>query len=99
MHKLLAVVGVLLLTAPALAQDKGPYKEPATGLLFPTKMGNWVRVVTREYGAGLGVSVGYNSEAGGVATIYVYDANLKSIGTGVSKEVKEHLEQLKKEIQ
>jgi hypothetical protein len=96
------VVGLVILSAsarPASADEQEVFKEPATGILFPGNLGKWTRVGDRTFGPGLGVSITYKFEEGAIATIYVYNANLKTIPTGAgSKVVKEHFEQIKSEV-
>jgi tetratricopeptide (TPR) repeat protein len=64
-----------------------PYREPATGLAFPAKLGAWLRGQERTYPPGLGVSVAYYSEEGITATVYVYDLKMKGVPEGTAAPV------------
>jgi hypothetical protein len=96
---LLPLLMLLIIGSDARPADKDVYREPATGLQFPAKLGKWVRGQNREYGPGLGVSVAYDVAAGATATVYVFNLDLKNIPTGTgSAPVKDHFAQAKKDV-
>lgn len=89
----LIFVIAMLFAQTVFSAGQEAIKEPATGIVFPSELGVWIRTGHKEYGDGFGVSFGYKFE-GAAATIYVYNLTLKNIPTGIgSAVVKEHFEQ------
>ena len=104
---LVVSASVLLAAEPgapdaAPAEPPKPYVEPATGIVFPGRLGVLARGDVRKYeNAALGVSMAYNcAEPARVAvTMYVYDFGQKDIGTGVeAKVVKRHFGEVQNDL-
>jgi len=92
LSRLLAVVGLVFALAnermvaapsPFAVTLDGDMIHIASGFSFPGKIGNFQRVMTRQYDvAGQGVSVGYEVDKPRIAaTIYVYPSNGRLIET------------------
>jgi hypothetical protein len=90
--RLLAVIGLVFVLAnermaaappPFAVTLDGNMIHIASGFSFPGKIGNFQRVMTRQYDvAGQGVSVGYEVDKPRIAaTIYVYPSNGRLIDT------------------
>jgi hypothetical protein len=87
-----AVIGLVLCladervaaaAAPFAVSLDGNMVHIASGFTFPGKIGNFQRVMTRQYDAtGQGVSVGYEDDKPRIAaTIYVYPSNGRQVET------------------
>src|SRR5262245_33951449 len=99
MRPFLITLAVLLVADPALlADNKEPYREETTGLVFPAQLGRWKRTEIREPGGALGVAVTYEGDLGRTATVYVYDGGLDTIPDGTSAAVKEQFKQVLEEM-
>jgi len=92
LSRLLAVIGlVFALANERIVAASGPFAVTldgniihiASGFSFPNKIGNFQRVMTRQYdAAGQGVSVGYEVDRPRIAaTIYVYPSNGRLLET------------------
>jgi hypothetical protein len=93
------LVIVLMCVQPAPSDTTEPFKEPATGIVFPAKLGKWNRGEDHTYRPGLGVSIAYRSEEGVTATVFVYNLNLGNIPAGTaSKAVKDQFKQAQGDI-
>jgi hypothetical protein len=96
-----AFLAVLVLTVAAgclqAAQDDAePHREPNTGIVFPKTLGSMQGGAVHTYDKPeLGISVRYSAPGFFKADVYVYDAGIKNLGTGIKAEaVKPHFKEV-----
>ena len=96
----LGLAGLLLASSLGWSQEAPPFQEPKTGVAFPGSLGPLKLMGVKRYQpAGLGLSVGYMAPGPMKADIYLYDADLKNLGTGLgSPQVHSQFGMAKEEI-
>ncbi len=78
--------------------EQQPFKEPATGLIFPVKLGEWTKNDEQSLGGGQGILVSYN-KGETKATLSVYNLGLKSIPHDIDSDIlKDHYAKSKSEM-